>query len=147
MNCDYGRQIHAYHDGELSPEACRRMENHLDGCSICQRELNELRQLSDAFGSAVIPQPTAEMMTRLHDRIERERQSGLIRVVEIMTGAAAAILLIGLTGLFVNNMTSTLAEPGDWDQAIASLQAPANAGDDVPWPSWLIDEPSNQTAN
>jgi len=47
--------LNAYLDGELRGTRLRDMERHLDSCAICQRELDDLRRVSDLVRAA--PQP------------------------------------------------------------------------------------------
>ena len=47
--------LNAYLDGELHGTRLRDMERHLDSCAICQRELDDLRLVSDLVRAAPTP--------------------------------------------------------------------------------------------
>lgn len=46
------REIGAYADGELPPEAARRVAAHLESCSECARELALVRKMGEAMRDA-----------------------------------------------------------------------------------------------
>ena len=58
-------QLSAYADGELTPTAARRVEEHLAGCEGCAREHAELQRLVNLTCRI----PMEELPASLHDRI------------------------------------------------------------------------------
>jgi len=92
--CEHGRRLAAYHDGEMSPEERRRLEVHLRECSACAGELQRLRALSRILTSAPRPTIPAETLNRLHRRVDRSRDRVPVRLVETLTAAAAAVLVV-----------------------------------------------------
>jgi len=91
--CKHTYEVGAYHDGELPPEAARRLEAHLAQCALCAQELRELRSLSRALSATPLPAPPAKVIERLHKRVAATGEAAVITLVERLTAAAAAILI------------------------------------------------------
>jgi predicted anti-sigma-YlaC factor YlaD len=47
--------LNAYHDNELSPGTCKRVETHIESCSSCRVELERLGRLSTFLSEYVLP--------------------------------------------------------------------------------------------
>ena len=88
-----GTGLHAYLDGELSPEGSRELEHHLSECSVCRRELETYRALRRLLQSAKASAPEAEMTLLRVTRTVRLRQR---RRTFVMAGAMAAAALLAL---------------------------------------------------
>lgn len=99
MNCAYRQQVQAYHDRQLPPRQLAVLEEHLQDCGECRRELAELRALARLLRSARVPALSAAALQRLHEGVQGVTDRGILRFTEILTGVAAAILLVGLIGL------------------------------------------------
>ena len=65
--CENSRKVSAYHDGELSGDERRLMEEHLGRCASCARELEQLRSLSRLLAAATMP----EMPVSARERLSR----------------------------------------------------------------------------
>lgn len=88
-----GHGLHAYLDGELSPEGSLEVERHLSECSVCRRELETYRALRRLLQSAKAPAPEAEATLLRVTRTVRLRQR---RRTFVMGGAMAAAALLAL---------------------------------------------------
>ena len=60
-----------YLDGELSEALSRKLEQHLDGCESCQKELEELEQTLDIMGSLSKVEPPSEFVGKVQQRINK----------------------------------------------------------------------------
>ena len=92
--CEQSRKISAYHDGELSGEQRRHLEEHIRKCSPCAQELEELRSLSRLFAAAEIPEMSFDAMDRLRRSVGFPRQMYALRTAETLMRAAAALLIV-----------------------------------------------------
>ena len=84
-----------YHYGEL-PEAQRlRLEQHLQGCTVCRRELEQLRAALDLLPPS--PEPTEEAVRSLQQRLRQRPGRPQPKLVLGWSLAASAALLLTLT--------------------------------------------------
>ena len=86
MECGRFRELMmAALDGEICAEDRARLESHLESCSECKSEYEELRRVSELVGDIDLPRPSQEDMMKywpsVYARIER--------------GAGWSLLLIG----------------------------------------------------
>ena len=100
QTCEFLRMVDAYHDGELSVEQRERFERHLAACGVCAAELSTLRAISRRLATGAMPKLPAETMSRLHEAASVGEERSVLRIAEWLTTAAAAVLLMGLVGLF-----------------------------------------------
>ena len=100
MSCEeYQILITGYIDGELGEEELRRLEEHVEGCSACERELGHVQRLAvGTAASCVIHEPPEEVWdTFLDDVYNRaERKTGWVLVIL----GTIALTAFGLT-LFI----------------------------------------------
>jgi anti-sigma factor RsiW len=103
--------VGAYVLDALSPAETRAFREHLEECSQCRAELQQLQEVVGTLPLAVEPvQPPADLFDRIRDTIEHERPA-LTPIaggrptprrpvpwsyLEIVVGAAAALLIIAL---------------------------------------------------
>ncbi len=111
MSCDAAHeQITLLLYGELSDEACHRLEQHLAGCADCRDELEVTRALSSAMAILPVREPSpnliAQTRMKLDEALEQTprnswytqaRQSLLtdFRLLRTAPVAAAAMLVAG----------------------------------------------------
>jgi len=124
--CEQARTAHAYHDGELAPDARRRFETHLAACARCREELEWLRSCSRRLAPGAVPALTDEVRARLHKRLRRLGERALFRTAAALT--AAAVLLVCGVVLSVRDEGPAPAEGPipDWERvAVAPGSEPA----------------------
>ena len=88
-----GTGLHAYLDGELSPEATQAVVHHLSECAVCRREVETYLALRQLLKSARAPAPEAETILLRVTRTVRLRQR---RRNFVVGGAMAAAALLAL---------------------------------------------------
>jgi len=76
MNCDeFKPMLTGYVDGELSAELRAALEQHLDGCEACKRELASLSRLKEELAMMKFKEPTDVELERywhsVYNRLER----------------------------------------------------------------------------
>jgi len=109
-SCDYQRQVSAYHDGELVETDAERLERHLAECPSCAEELRRLRAISSLFASetAGLQQHVPEgAMEKWRTSVRPARDRSVLRISEMLSAAAAAILLVCSTILWQQWSSST----------------------------------------
>lgn len=47
--CDYLQQISEYIDGELDPELCKQLEEHMESCTNCTVVVNTLKRTIELY--------------------------------------------------------------------------------------------------
>ncbi|MDH5383630.1 MAG: zf-HC2 domain-containing protein [Candidatus Aminicenantes bacterium] len=82
--------ISSYHDGELDNRQRQLIEEHLDQCTECRREYEEVGKLEEVMGKMQLRKPHKEMWevywTSIYNRLER-------RIGWIFLSIGAMILL------------------------------------------------------
>jgi anti-sigma factor RsiW len=92
--CPYSPQISAYHDGELTGDARRQLEEHLGtACPACAAELEQWRHLSALIVAAPIPRLSSVARAKLYQLAPTVREAGFIRLAEWTTALAASVLI------------------------------------------------------
>ena len=97
MTCERMNQIHAYHDGELSPAARGEVESHVAVCAECRQLLGELRDLSQMLATVDLPAVPRGALNRMHGAwwaSRRAQEQGVRRLAGWLTAAAAAVLVV-----------------------------------------------------
>jgi len=132
MSCDKAAQIHAYHDGELSPTERGAVEAHLRDCGDCAELLADLRRVSALVAAAPMENLSPIAMARLEKSFYAARDRGVLRVASWLTAAAAGVLFgTLLTWSEPMNETVTTASAAPAWQTVAVMPPPDDA-DDVP---------------
>lgn len=111
--CEFLKLVDAYHDGELAIEQRERFERHLASCGICAAELRSLRAISQRLAAGEMPALSEAALNRLHEAANIGEERSVLRIAEWLTTAAAAVLLLGLVGLFRTTPASRTAT-NDW---------------------------------
>ncbi len=100
-SCENQRRISAYHDGELPPAEAAELERHLVRCDACAEELRKLCAMSHLLSSAIdVRQVPAEAMDRWRGSLRPGRDRVILRMTEMLSAAAAAVLLVCMTMLW-----------------------------------------------
>ena len=147
--CNFSGVVDAYHDGELSPAERERFERHLGQCAACAEELASLRAISRRLAEAPLPAMPPGLLERLRREAparsgRRREDRAVLRIAEVLTAAAAAVLIAGTFGLL--RPSSQPAPPtargpvAEWEQAAVTLQLddPAAAADSRQDPTQLV---------
>ncbi len=140
MDCrKTGELLSAYWDRELAADRRRQVEEHLQACASCRRELALLRRLDEALGAMAVPPPT-QTAERVLARLPRRRAWW-----QSLALAASLVLGIILGGTMARNFyllpqeggagQETLAlesfqdfPQGSWGSILASYQADESNG-------------------
>jgi len=94
-SCENERKLSAYHDGELPAPEAAELEQHLARCETCAAELRNLRAMSRLLSSAVdVQQVPPGAMDRWRRSVRPGRDRVILRMTEMLSAAAAAILLV-----------------------------------------------------
>jgi len=142
MSCEYSRDLHAWHDGELSDSAQRRIEAHVAECEQCRQELRELQSLSRVLAAMQRPTMPQDAKQRLGDSLLIGQRS-LLRMAELLSAAAALILAVGLAFLVQGrpapNRTSTAVEVTAIDYSLPDEMSPLDGGapESIELAQWL----------
>lgn len=125
--CKYGEWLTAYHDGELTSKRRRELERHLEECSSCAAELEQLRALSGLLGQAEVPALSEDALARFHRAVPAARERGIVRLCRNVALAAAALLVIcgGLLWYDAANQADASTAPAAWEVAAVTLDADA----------------------
>jgi len=106
-SCENQQKLSAYHDGELPAALEAEMENHLQQCPICREELRRLQMMSAMLASAVDGQAPPEALARWKRSVRPARDKTVLRMTEMLSAAAAAILLVCSTMLWQQHTAPT----------------------------------------
>ncbi len=95
--------VSAFLDGELTSQESALVEAHLSVCASCRELLEDFRLLAASSGSVVVPDPAADLRSRIRSRLAEAERSGRPRFrIDVrpfrlgLAAAAAAVLVIGL---------------------------------------------------
>lgn len=129
-SCENQQQLSAYHDGELPAAIEAEMENHLRQCPACREELRKLRMMSAMLASSVGNQSPPEALIRWKRSVRPARDRTVLRMTEMLSAAAAAILLVCSTMLWQQHATpaSAIGQTPAWERvATRTSSGPALA--------------------
>ncbi len=93
MRCDRAADIHAYHDGELSPAGRIAAQAHLRECAACRRLLEDLRGLASMLRDAPLPDLPGRAVGRMSLAFASSRDREVRRLAGWLTAAAAMVLV------------------------------------------------------
>lgn len=135
MTCNQTEQLHAYHDGELSPAEAAAMGQHVQSCPACSAELTGLRELSKAFARVESPRLSQISRARLHRNLDAVIERGLVRFAWSLSGVAAAVLLVGSIWLAQSPEPVQAAPP--WVDAVVYAHPLGNRAE-TPAAQWYL---------
>jgi len=139
MTCDKVQLVEAFYDAEMPSADRDTFAAHLARCPICMAELDALQRLSRELAAVSIPSVSDEALARFHGTVNVAEERGVLRLAEWLTAAAAAVLAIGLTGLFKHDTTHASA-PDTWEQAAIAYPAdhdPTVQSDMLQFTEWM----------
>lgn len=63
MNCQKNELLlHRLIDGELSPDDVRDVSDHIENCTVCRQQAEQMQQLSDHLSLLPFPDPTGNLL-------------------------------------------------------------------------------------
>jgi anti-sigma factor RsiW len=92
--CSFNDWVEAYRDDELDSTRRDQFQSHLPACGSCNAELAELAALSGWFAAAPVPRLSQFSMHRLHNQVSLVMEERLLGMARMVSGVAAAILLV-----------------------------------------------------
>ncbi len=118
MKCEMVRDnIVLMHYGELPDELAGELEQHLEGCEDCRRELNALRAMDEVWAALPVLEPSPNLVAQARMRLDEEldlipphgwmtrlRSNWFRWVGNVQSAPALATLLVGL-GFLAGNFT------------------------------------------
>jgi anti-sigma factor RsiW len=150
---DQCRLLNGYHDGQLPQSQRIEFELHLKTCPACATELATLQTISHRLASAELPPLPPRLLQRLHEYVDAhvpDPQMSILRIAEWLSGLAAAVLVVGLIGLFTASAGTRMNQPAPiaaWEQAALSMQVdtrPASTQDPTRLITWTPEEWAQQ---
>jgi len=140
MDCRFGRQLSAYHDGEL-PEAERTaLEAHLARCPACRAELAGIQALGRLVAEAGRAPMPEGLLERAHRRVDSAGEVVVVRLAERLMAAAAAVLLVCVLYLYQANRTEAAPPLEEWAPTLISQRVPTSqeSGTVDPLVRWVV---------
>ena len=93
--CTFSQQLGAYYDGELDPVRRGEVERHLAQCADCAGG-NAANAVDVALaGRCAAPRLSQISLRRVHRRVESVMDEGLLWTARVLSGIAAAVLIVG----------------------------------------------------
>lgn len=135
MDCnDIKDMLSLYIDGELDDEEKLLLEEHIEGCDDCRKELEEYRKIIGMLSSLTDEEPPKGYCKRLHEKLVKakaERPANK-RVIWLKYGsiAAALVLVFSVVYLASNRGMYRLSGAGknsSYDESAPYIEAPAEA--------------------
>jgi hypothetical protein len=101
-----------YMEGDLATAEHTTLDDHLDGCSSCARELRELRTVVGLVCALPDPQPPSDLVGAVMARIEAGEGASRLRLIpgalrRIAEPRFAAAIAAGVAGLLAWSMLAT----------------------------------------
>jgi hypothetical protein len=73
MNCKKAEKLFLRgHDGLLSEEESKELENHISGCPLCQKNNEEYQNIFDVLEKTDFPEPKSYFWERLQPRLKEK---------------------------------------------------------------------------
>lgn len=84
MKCDEVRnQLSLYIDGEIEEEEKELIEEHLENCPECKKELEEYKKLIQMLNELPNEEPPEGYCKRLHKKLKEEAESNITNITEM----------------------------------------------------------------
>jgi anti-sigma factor RsiW len=151
--CPDNLQLNRLLDGELSEDRRIELEAHLQQCSMCAAEFGRLREVARLLEAEREGYFSAQRLSqiglhRLHGRVERAMEDGVLRIVRVLNAIAACVLVAGSAWLFMRpreNRTVEIATPAapPWVDVSVVSDSPTGAYS-TPAAAWYLAEDSSR---
>lgn len=148
-DCEYSRQVSAYHDGELSTEADRRFEAHLGQCTGCSRDLRQLEHLSRLLSGVTVPGIPPDVLDRLH-RDASASQGRLIAGMSARLTVAAAAIFIVCSGWMLARpdvYDRAAGEVDEWEWVAVTADIDTSLSEAQQFAEWIVADLSVENGN
>jgi len=148
MECKHAHEMSAYHDGEVSEPSRTALAEHVRGCPVCAAELSRLERLSLLIGTAGRPEMSAQALERLHRSVDLQPKVALLRVAEVFTAVAAAILLFSGVWLWRISAAGASAEQIPlWETVAVAPQDLSAAAAQEQLAQWIVQDLSRKNGH
>jgi len=135
MNCQ-SEQIHAYHDGELSPSDRAAVEAHLSECADCRELLADLRSVAQLVATAPMVEMPPQAMKRMQQAWWTAQDRGVLRVASWLTAAAAAVIFAAVMFSPASQRAETNS---NWQMAALMPPTDSQDQDEAPQQNEVVD--------
>ncbi len=138
MNCEEVRELLSeYLDGFLSEDKKVEVGRHLQSCSLCQKELKQLENISFTIAKLPdVPLPEGfavslhqKLVPAKQDRTTRFYQKGWVKTVTVLAAALIIVVALSSSNAIMNLLPNTYGQTQDstaLDYSVATEEAPAN---------------------
>ncbi len=120
MNCEEARAAFTdLYDGTLSGPPLAALSQHLDGCSVCRGDWAAFRKTMQALNDLGDEEPSPGFAARVADRLDappwwKRLAAALVFPLRVkMPIHAAALVLLGLAGVWVSQQSPELQRAAD----------------------------------
>ena len=147
--CEHSLKVGAFHDGELSGEERRAFQAHLPACPACALDLKQLEALSRGLAGMRIPQAPPGLAERLYGTVGAARERVIIRMAEVLTAAAAAVLVVcgGLLWRDLGAGGAYVAAAPPWERAAVTLSVEPSASEPHQIAQWIVEDLSSENGH
>lgn len=133
MNCQDVRELSSdYLDRRLAPHELSALEEHLGVCPDCRREIEALRATISLLGSLDLVETSADFLSRVHRKLEKESRLSRIRgwlLEPIKLKVSLEITALVLVGILVSHLYYRSPELTKESRLSVPPESPQAAGD------------------
>ncbi|MBI1993486.1 MAG: zf-HC2 domain-containing protein [Deltaproteobacteria bacterium] len=133
MNCQDVRELSSdYLDRRLAPHELSALEEHLGVCPDCRREIEALRATISLLGSLDPVETSADFLSRVHRKLEKESRLSRIRgwlLEPIKLKVPLEITALVLVGILVSHLYYRSPELAKESRLSVPPESPQAAGD------------------
>lgn len=133
MNCQDVRELSSdYLDRRLAPHELSALEEHLGVCPDCRREIEALRATISLLGSLDLVETSADFLSRVHRKLEKESRLSRIRgwlLEPIKIKVPLEITALVLVGILASHLYYRSPELTKESRLSVPPESPQAAGD------------------
>lgn len=137
MTCNDGRQLSAFHDGELDPDERQQVQRHLLTCEPCRLELAQIQRGSQLVRQAPLPALPANALARWTLALPQQARDRQVRRLAEWLTAAAAVLLISCLPAVWTASPSTTSPLGEAEALLLSSAGDESASPQLVLARWI----------
>ena len=148
--CKHIHRMSVFYDGEVAEEEHRQLREHIQHCTECAREFEQLRIVSTFLAAAQMPQLSPGALRCFHQVVNGASERIVFRTARAFAVAAAALLLVGVVWLWQTNGAQDahgLAIP-EWERAAVMQQVEFSEGlsAEAQLAQWIVEDLSRENA-